>query len=200
MEWKYMTIEREYGSGGTEIARLLSAQTNTPCYGREILEEVSREQNIPVEQIEDYEETVTNSFLYSIFIMSQAAAGSSDMLSQDGHIYLAEQDVIRKFASEGPAIFLGHCAIEALRDRSNVVTVFIRCSDENAKRLRTINKYGIPVSQADSTRKKFDKKRANYYSVNTGRKWDDYTNYDIVLDSGKLGIDGCVEMLKALRG
>ena len=48
---KYITIEREYGSGGTEIARLLAGQIGIPCYGQEILEEVSRERDIPVEKI-----------------------------------------------------------------------------------------------------------------------------------------------------
>lgn len=198
MKWKYVTIEREYGSGGTKIARLLAEKTEIPCYGREILEEVSREKNIPVEKIERYEETATNSFLYSIYMMSQTASGSSDMLTQDGHIYVAEQAVIKRLAANGSSIFLGHCASEALKEREDVVNVFIRCSDEDAKKQRIIKDYGIPVSQTDTVRRRFDKKRANYYSANTMKKWDDFKNYDIVLDSGKLGIDSCVDVLQSL--
>lgn len=51
--------------------------------------------------------------LYSVYLMSQAVSGSVDMLTKEGHIYVAEQNIIQKFARKGPAIFLGHCASEA---------------------------------------------------------------------------------------
>ncbi len=198
MSSKYITIEREYGSGGTQIARELSAGTGIPCYGREILEKVSEERNISVESIEKYEEKATNSLLYSVYLMSQAAAGSADMLTKEGHIYVAEQDVIRRFARHGSAIFLGHCASEALKEYDNVIKVFIRCSDENIRRQRIINTYGIPANEADVVRRKFDKKRSNYYSVNTEKKWHDFNEYDIVLDSATIGIRGCVRILESI--
>ena len=66
MKCKYITIEREYGSGGTEIARKLSGQTGVPCFGQEILQQVAKENNTTIEKIEKYEENVSNSFLYSI--------------------------------------------------------------------------------------------------------------------------------------
>ncbi len=198
MKCRYLTIEREYGSGGSKIARLLAEQTGTPCYGREILEAVSDKHGIPIDKIEVYEETVTNSFLYSVFMMSQATAGNTDMLTRDGHIYVAEQAVIKQLAASGPAIFLGHCASEALKEYDRVINVFIRCTDENVKKQRIMEDYGIPKAQVDVVKRRFDKKRANYYYSNTVKKWNDLKNYDMVLDSGKLGIDGCVDTLKAL--
>lgn len=198
MKTRYIAIEREYGSGGTKIARQLSQTTGIPCYGREILEEVSKKQNVSVEELERYEEKVTNSLLYSIYFMAQASSGNVDILSQEGYIYLAEQDVIQTMAQQGRAIFLGHCAAEALKDLPGLVRVFIRCSDEAQKKQRIQADYGIPEQQIESTQKRFDKKRANYYSANTGRKWDDPRSYDLILDSGVLGIDGCVSVLNSL--
>lgn len=198
MKCRYITIEREYGSGGTRIARLLSQRTGIPCYGREILEEVSREHQISVEKIERYEETATNSFLYSVYMLTQAVSGSGDMLTGGGYIYVAEQAVIRRLAAKGPAVFLGHCACEALKEAEGVVKVFVRCSDEEAKRRRIMEEYGIPEAQTDMVRRKFDKKRSNYYYANTVKKWDDFRNYDLVLDSGRLGTDACVEILRAV--
>ena len=200
MKCRYITIEREYGSGGTSIAHLLSEQTGVPCYGREILEKVAREQNVSMDRMQSYEESVTNSFLYSLYMMSQTAAVSNDMLTKDGHIYVAEQTAIQQLAAKGPAIFLGHCACEALKDRKGVVNVFIRCTDEQAKRQRIMVDYQVPAAQVDTFKRKFDKKRANYYHANTSKKWDDLKNYDIVLDSGILGIEGCVNALKSLIG
>lgn len=195
---RYITIEREYGSGGTTIARQLSEDMGIPCYGREILDEVSKKYNISVSRIERYEETATNSFMYSIYMMSQATSGNADMVTKEGHMYIEEQSVIREFAGKGSAIFLGHCAGEALKDYPNVINVFIRCTDEKAKRERIMKSYGIPESQVDIIKRKFDKKRANYYYMNTEKKWDDLRNYDLVLDSGKLGIKCCANILRQL--
>ena len=195
---KYITIEREYGSGGTKIARRLSQRTGIPCYGREILEEVSRQYDISVDGIEKYEEKATGSFLYSIYALAQAASGNLDMLTTEGYVYVAEQSVIKQLAAKGSSIFLGHCASEALKETKGVIKVFIRCTSEDEKKKRIAEDYGITENQIDSTRRRFDKKRANYYYANTARKWDDLKNYDIVLDSAVLGINGCVEVLKGL--
>ena len=198
MKVRYITIEREYGSAGTQIARRLAEVTAVPCYGREILEQVSKDNEISIERIENYEETVSNSFLYSVFVMAKAASGDTDMLMEEGHIYVAEQAVIRRFANHGPSVFLGHCAGEALKDYDGVLNVFIRCTDEKAKMGRIVDEYGISAEKAEAVRRKFDKKRANYYYANTLKKWDDFRNYDMVLDSGVLGIDGCVAVLKSV--
>lgn len=198
MKAKYITIEREYGSGGTTIGRLLSEETGVPCYGREILEAVAKSGNISIDEVERYEESVTNSLLYSLYVMGQASRGETDMLSKEGHIFVAEQQEIQRLSKRGRAIFLGHCAAEALQEQNDVIRVFIHCSDEEAKRKRTVVDYGIREVEADSVRKRFNKKRANYYHANTGKKWDDYRNYDVVLDSGTLGIEGCVNLLEGL--
>ena len=197
MKCNYITIEREYGSAGTKVARKLAEECGIPRYGHEILDEVSKEYNISPERIEQYEETVTNSFLYSVFIISRAQAGDPDMLANEGHIYVAEQLMIKKLAAKGPSIFLGHCASEALKDKKGLIKVFIRASDD-MKRKRVKDEYNIPEKDAELVRKRFDKKRANYFYANTAKKWDDFTNYDIVLDSTLLGIDGCVNVLKGL--
>lgn len=198
MKIQAITIEREYGSGGTEIGRLLAAQSGFSFYGAEILEEVSKKYEVPVEKIERYEETATGSFLYSLFMMSKVQSGDADFLTGEGHIFVAEQAVIEQLAAGGPAVFMGHCACEALKNRPGVVRAFIRCSDEKAKRQRIISEYGIPASEAEAVRRRFDKKRSNYYYANTTRKWNDAANYDIMLDSGTLGIDGCVGALAGL--
>lgn len=197
MRCKYITIEREYGSGGTKIAHRLSEECGVPCYGQEILEAVSKNFKVPVEQIQKYEETVSNSFLYTTFMLGRAHEGNADMLSQEGHLFVAEQKEIRNLAAAGSAIFIGHCASEALKDKK-VMKVFIRCSDEEEKKKRIEEDYGIQPANVESTCKRFDNKRSRYYYANTTQKWEDLRNYDIVLDSAKLGIDECVEMLKGL--
>lgn len=195
---RYITIEREYGSGGTKIARQLSEETGIACYGREILEAVAKRQGLSVDEVTHYEETASGSFLYTIYAMAQMSTGNADMLSKEGHVYLAEQEEIQKMAHNGKAIFLGHCASEALRNESGVLKVYIRCSDETEKKKRIMEEYHIPERDVERVQKRFDKKRANYYYVNTMRRWEDMNQYDLVIDSATIGIDGCVRILKSL--
>lgn len=197
MKCNYITIEREYGSGGTKIARRLAEECGIPCYGQEILEAVSRKNNVPVDSIQHYEESVSGSFLYTLFLMSKSQSGDSDMLTQEGHIFLDEQKEIERLAAKGPAIFLGHCAAGVLKSYPGVVKVFIRANEEDKKK-RIIKDYAIPERQAEAVRKKYDNKRSRYFYANTARRWTDLRNYDMILDSSGLGMDGCVTVLKSL--
>ncbi len=197
MKYRYIAIEREYGSGGTEIGRRLAEECGIKCYGKEILEEASQKMNTSVEDIQRNEENVTNSFLYTVFAIGQMQAGRGDLLADDGKLFVAEQDFIRETALVSSAVYLGHCASEAL-PKGATLKVFIRCSDKKAKENRILHEYGISTMNAEATYKRFNYKRAKYYYANTTRKWDDFRNYDLVLDSGTLGVAGCVTVLKAL--
>lgn len=197
MQTKYITIEREYGSGGTFIAQTLSQQTGIPCYGKEIIETVSEKWNVSIDDIQSYEEKVTNGIIYSLYMLSSSAI-RNEGVTKEGRIYLAEQETIRSFADKSSAIFLGHCASEALKEKQGVVKVFVHCSDIKAKQDRIAEYYHVPATEIEKNRKRYDKKRSNYYYANTSQQWNDYKNYDIVLDSAKLGINGCVAVLKGL--
>lgn len=197
MKCKYIAIEREYGSGGTTIARRLSQVSGLPCYGQEILEAVASRLNTSVDNIQRYEETVSSSLLYTIALLGQTTTGKASTLCPEDQIFLEEQAEIRRFAGNGPAIFLGHCACEALKDRAGLVKVFI-FADEEEKRRRVIQDYHISLENVDAVKKRFDKKRANYFFANTAKRWADLKNYDIALNSSQLGIDGCVSALRGL--
>ena len=198
MKFRYITIEREYGSGGTKIGRELSKVSGVPCYGREILEKKKKKRGITEDQINRYEESVTGSLLYTIFVMGRMQSGNQDMLTEEGKIFLDEQLEIRRLAMDGPAIFLGHCASEALRDQKGVIKVFIRSSDDQEVKKWIEEDYQITKDKVESTRRYYNKKRAAYYRANTGNDWKDIKNYDLILDSAVLGIDGCVKVLKGI--
>ena len=198
MKFRYVTIEREYGSGGSKIARRLSEVAGVPCYGQEILEAVAKKQGIPVERINQYEEKATSSLLYTMFVMSRVQAGDPDMLTPEGKVFLDEQLEIRRRAMDGPAIFLGHCASDALKSQKGVVKVFIHSENEQEIKNRIVEDYGIKPEEVEGTRNYYNKKRAGYYRANTGNDWNDMKQYDLVLDSSRLGIEGCVKVLKGL--
>lgn len=195
MKYQYVVIEREYGSGGTEIGKRLSEKIDVPCYGNEILTGVAEKLRISVSDIQKYEETTTNSFLYSLYAISKLNDGADSLLSNENQIFLEEQNLIREYAMYGSAIYIGRCAACALESKK-VLKVFIHAPEDYRKK-RAIEEYGIPANMVDSTLAKYDKKRKNYFYANTGKKWNDWNNYDIVLDSSKLGLDACVHIIQA---
>lgn len=197
MQIEYITIEREYGSGGTEIAARLANKCGIACYGAEIMELAAKELHISVAEAQQYEEKITSSFLYSVFAMSQMQTGNAEMLSMEGRLYVAERNAICSLAHYGSAVFVGHCASEALKGRDNVLHVFIQAA-EGFKNRRAVSEYGIDEKDAEAVCRRFDKKRAKYYAFNTSKKWDDMSNYDMVLDSSRIGIDGCARAIEAL--
>ena len=194
MRYDYIVIEREYGSGGTGIGSLLSEKLGIPCYGSEILEGVSERLHMPVSDIQKYEESTTNSFLYSIYAIGKMNDGADNLLSNENRIFLEEQKLIEEYALDGPAIFVGRCAARALESKK-VLKVYIH-ADARTRKKRAVKEYGIPENIVESTMAKYDKKRRNYYNVNTGKKWNDWSNYDMILDSGELGLDNCVRIIQ----
>lgn len=197
MKVKYLAIEREYGSGGTIIAKKTAERCGIACYGREILEQTAKEHQTSVDALEDYEESVSSSLLYSMFVMSQSQTGNPDLLSREAKLFVAESQVIRDLAKAGPAVFVGHCACKALEEEQGVLRVFIHGSDADKCR-RAREDYGIPEKHVDAVCRKFNKKRGSYYSFCTRKKWNDPQNYDLILDSSALGLDGCAAALAAL--
>lgn len=197
MGMKYITIEREYGSGGTLIGKELAAKCKIPCYGQEILERASERLQISVDEIRRYEEKATNSVLYSLYMLCQTQTLNGEMLSSEGKVFVEEQNAIKEFASQGSAIFMGHCASEALKELDQVIHVYIH-ADDSTKKERIMEDYGIAEEDVAAAERKNNKRRASYYCANTQKKWNDFRNYDIVLDSSKLGIGGCVKLLAGL--
>lgn len=197
MKIKYITIEREYGSGGTEIAAKLAEKCGIACYGAEIMELAAQKLHITAEEAQQYEEKITNSFLYSMFVMSQVQSGNTNALPMESRLYVEEHNAICNLAKSGRSVFVGHCASEALKDESGVLRVFIR-ADDAFKHDRVVSEYGIDEKDAEAMCRRYNKKRSTYYTFNTNKKWDDLTNYDMVLDSSAIGIDGCVNAIAAL--
>lgn len=196
MKYNIITIEREFASGGSEIGIKLSEKLGIPCYGREILLRVAEKYEVLPEQLASLEEVAVNSVLYSLVMSTKIVTGERSGLSDEGALYLAESRVIKQMADEGRCIIVGRGANHVLKERKDVLNVFIR-SDMEFRKQRAIELYREKPENVKAVLKKYDKKRSNFYSANSTQKWDDMSEYHIVLDSGKLGIDACVEIINS---
>ncbi|MCI8814495.1 MAG: cytidylate kinase-like family protein [Lachnospiraceae bacterium] len=193
MGYQIVAIEREYATGGQDIGARVGEMLGIPCYGRDILQMAAQEWNTKAEYIEHLEENFTNSLLYSIG-MAARAAGQGDGLTEEGRLFLTENQIVERLAMEGRCVFVGRCAGWALRERTDVLNVFIYANHEYRMR-RAVESYGISEKEAQSVLKRFDKRRSGFYEANTARKWRDRQYYHMMLDSSKLGVEVCAKMI-----
>ena len=195
---KVITITRQYGSGGREIGRKLAEAYQIPFYDNEIITRAAKETGFAETTFEHAEDKATNSLLYSIAMGMNVFSGQEygySGLSLDDRIFLAQSNVIRKVAKEGPCVIVGRCADYILKDRENVINLFIKASVD-FRIHRSIQIDMLPEEKAAEIVLKKDKSRANYYKYHSGDRWDNILNYDLAIRSDLCGIDGTVECLK----
>ncbi len=194
---KVITISRQYGSGGREIGEKLAKKLSVPFYDDEIIARAAKESGFAEAAFDNVEKRATNSFLYSI-AMGMNAYGNQDIgfthLSLDDQLYLAQSNVIRKVAQEGPCVIVGRCADYILREQEDVVNVFIWAGKE-ARKERVIRLYNVTRNKAEDELIKADKRRANYYNYHANEKWGKAENYHLSLRSDYIGIDHAVESI-----
>ena len=194
-----ITIARQYGSGGKTIGKMLSEELDIPFYSREILKLASEDSGINEALFNQVDERLKNTPLFRI--MKKAYKGeligpeSEDFLSND-NLFNYQAKVIKGLAQEGPCVIIGRCADYVLRDQDNVVSTFIHASKEFNRRM-AIERGAYNGKDLDKFIAKTDKYRGDYYYYYTGNVWTDARNYDLCLNSERLGFEGCVEAIKS---
>ena len=192
-----ITIGRQYGCGGREVGKALSERLGIPFYDKELIDYVSAQSGINKEVLEQYDERATNSLLYSLSISSYSYVGTAmnaPKMPLNDQLYISQSEIIKKLADEGPCIILGRCSDYVLKDRDDVLNVFLH-ADLDTRVERISNKLGVPKSKAKELIKKTDKRRASYYNYYTRRKWGDLKNFDLAINSS-LGIDKVVSLIE----
>lgn len=195
---KILTISRQYGSGGREIGKKLASIWGIPFYDNELIERAAKESGYAEVAFETAESRAGSSLLYSI-ARGMANFNNQEMgytnLSLDDKIYLAQAEVIRKCASEGPCVIVGRCADYVLRKYDNVVNIFIY-ADMPFRSERAMRIDGMAPDHIEDEILKIDKRRSNYHSFHTGEKWGKVEQYSLCVNSSHVGIDKAVEVIK----
>ena len=192
-----ITIGRQFGSGGRKVGKLLAEKLDIPYYDKELLAEAAKGSGICQEIFENHDEKPTRSLLFSLVTGMQMHGDPGSMymdMPLNHKIFLAQFDAIRRIASEGPCVIVGRCADYVLRDKPNAVSVFVK-ADIRQRMERAVSLYGVDPAKAEETVRKADKQRASYYNYYATATWGDVNNYDLCVDTGKLGIEGTVELI-----
>ncbi len=192
-----VTIARQFGSGGREIGEALAKKLGVKCYDRELISLAAKESGISPEVFDNIDETATNSLLYSLSVglYSFGADYSSGQLPINDRLYLLQHKIIKEIANEGPCVFVGRCADYVLKNRNDIVKVFI-CADKDYRVKRAIEEKGVKKSKAEHIVDKTDKSRANYYNFYSGKKWGLTENYDLCINRTKLSTQQVVDIIE----
>lgn len=194
MKKTIITIERQYGSGGSIIGKLAAEKLGVNCYNRQILEMTAEKCGISAEYLESAEESVPTSFLYSLLLSANPARAVEDNLPLSDKVFLMESRIISEIAEkEQSFVIVGRCGSYILEEKG-CFSVFIYAPRE-ARLQRAIDEYGIPANKAESIMKKADKRRESFFNVNTGRSWQDKDTYTLCLNSAELGDELCAEII-----
>lgn len=186
-----ISISREYGSGGREIAEKLAAELDIAYYDRLLIAKIAQESGFSDDVIESYDEKPIDRFLLN---PNRFLAGIDIGSPIASEVYKSEVSILNKAADEGPCVIVGRCADSVLAERPGLVRVFISAPlpDRLARVMRRNN---IDEKTAKARIAKIDKARAGYHNHFSNRNWGDASLYDLCLDSERLDIAGSVELI-----
>lgn len=186
-----ITVGREFGSGGHELAARLAEHYGISLYDKEIFEHVEEKGAIRADVAKHFDERPVNPMFYPTML-----DGGYMSLEQTvaNHIF----DFIRTKGDKERESFVivGRCAEYVLRDNPNLVSIFV-LGDKQAKIKRVMEKYGLDEKAAYSRMKREDKLRKTYHNFYADGKWGDSRSYDLCVNSSRLGMDRTFEALTA---
>ena len=195
-----ITLGREFGSGGKEVGEKLAERLGIKLYDKELLQQAAKESGFCEEIFENHDEKPTNSFLYSLVMDTYSVNGYSSApfldMPLNHKVFLAQFDTIKKIAANESCVIVGRCADYVLKENPNVVSVFIH-ADKKFCLERALERNSMTEKEMQKYIEKTDRFRGDFYRYHTGNEWADARNYDLCLNSGKLGFQKCVEEIKS---
>ena len=197
---RVITIGRQFGSGGHEVGLRLAKRLGYPFYDKELLTltaENSRFAESYLAKMDEQKPSFLNLGSSGVIPGGSSAQGAMTQfyhLSPNDQIFLATSKVMHSLAEQGPCVIVGRCADYILKDRNDVLNVYIHAPME-ARAERIVRLYGESEKKPEDRLKEKDSKRAINYKHFTGETWGDARNYDLCLNSEKIGIEKCVEMI-----
>ena len=198
---KVYTIGREYGSNGRLVGEALAARLGIKCYDKELLKNAAKESGLCEEIFENHDEKPTKSFLYSL-VMDSYSTGSYTSTFLDmplnNKIFLAQFDAIKQIAENESCVIVGRCADYALAKHPEVINIFVHANMDD--RIRNVAKRkNLSENKARDLVNKTDKQRSSYYNYYTSKKWGEAKSYDLCLNTSKLTIEQCVDVILSFR-
>lgn len=189
---KVITISREFGSGGREIGFRLSEKLGIPFYDKEIISLAAEDSNIAEDAFRANDEVIVSKERIDHDYVSVNPFSPLYEVPVSDQVFLAQSQRIRKLEQEGPCVIIGRCSDIIVE---NGFHVFICASmKKRVERMQTLEP-GESAKKLEARMREVDRKRRDYYQYYSGNEWGNPRNYHLSLNSGKLGIERCVEII-----
>ncbi len=188
-----VTVARMYGSGGNAVGEEVARRLGCPFYNRQIIDMAAEQMGYSPEFVAENEQNISTARLWEM-ILADSSIPMSMNPSKDDAIYVSESRTVRELAHQGPCVILGRLGNWILRDNPHVLKVFVGSDKEFAVR-QVMDKFHISAEEAAAKIDRVNTGRANHCWQYTGKQWLDISGYDIVLNTGRLGIDGAADAI-----
>lgn len=195
---RIITINRQFSSGGREVAKRLADKLSFAYYDKEIIEVVAEKTGLHENYIEKYSEAkLTRSYPF-VFARTFSANSSNPIEQMQMQLQIEQSKLIKELSARGDCVIVGRCAGHILRD-DMPFKIFIYSSNMDSRIKRCYEKVptdkGTPEKQMKKMILDIDKNRAAFYSANTEKKWDDMSNYNLCIDTYAVGIKKAVDII-----
>ena len=194
MKHRIITIGREFGSGGRTIGREVAERLGIPCYDHELIEKLAQESGLSRDYIKNESEYASHSSWTAVAFSSVRSLG---VPSNQDYLWAIQRKIILELGEKEDCVIVGRCADAILEDTADLLKVFIH-ADFASRSRRIVEKYGETEEPTEKRLRDKDKRRALYYQFYTDREWGAIDNYHVILDSGALGIEKCMDIIASL--
>ena len=197
MKKNVITISRQFGSGGRTVGRLVAEKLGIPFYDKELVEQIALESGFAPQFIEENGEHAPGKSLFSYAFLHQGVPGVMNGLSTADFLWNIQCSSILQIAEKGPCVIVGRNADYILKDRTDAFHVYIH-ADTQFRADRIVRLYGESEKSPETRLNEKDKRRKLNYQHYTGRNWGDAANYDICLNTGKIGVEEAADIIVKL--
>ena len=193
-----ITIARGFGSGGKTIGKILAEKLDVNYYDSDLIKLASVESGIHIELFGKSDERVKTGLFkrYNPEYDSKILPPDDDGYVSSDNLFNIQAKIIRDLADGENCIIIGRCADHVLRENEKVIRLFFY-ADEETSIQNVIDIYGVSKKVAKAKIDSIDKTRASYYKYYTGKSWNDVSNYDLCINTTKLGFEKSAEAVLA---
>ena len=197
MKKTIITISRQFGSGGRTVGRMVAEKLGIPFYDKELVEQVALESGFAPKIVEEHGEHSPGKSLFSYAFAPQGVPGVMNGLSTADFLWNIQCGVILQLADQGPCVIVGRNADYILKDREDVLHIFIH-ADMDYRSDRIVRLYGESEKSPEARLKEKDKRRSVNYQHYTGRTWGNAENYDLCINTAVIGVENAAELILTL--
>ena len=196
---RVITIARGYGSGGRTMGKMWAEELGWHYYDLELLQIAADESGISEQLFAQADEIAKKSLFTRVShnaLDGEVIPPTSSEFTSNENLFRYQAKVIRDLAAKENCIIVGRCGNYILRDRPNVLKVYVHAPEQTC--IRTVmNMFSLDRDEAERRIHEIDKKRAEYYRHFTGRDWQCADDYDLCIDSSRMSWDKCIHVVKA---